>query len=78
MAGLGERPAIHDRHHEVEHDDVRAGNPELAQRVGAIAGRHHLESVVGEPRGGQVADAVLILDDHDALPGLTEPQSACH
>src|SRR3989442_841021 len=64
-----ELPAVHDRHHEIEDDDVRAERPQQAERLFAIGGRDDLEPLIGERGEEKLPKIGIVVDHHDAFPG---------
>ena len=52
---------VHAREEEVEQDDVGSVLAELAERVGAVGRRGHLEALVAEARGQRPAVGLLVL-----------------
>jgi len=67
VQSLRERPAIHDRHHEVQHYHV--GTPALANRERVLAVLRGLDLIAIVLEGGreQLTDAGIVIDHKDTL-----------
>jgi hypothetical protein len=64
----GHLPAVHDRHHQVEHDEVGTGGGHQGEGLVGIAGDLHVVVTVAEDVGDEVA-AVLFVVDHQDTTG---------
>src|SRR5437660_46781 len=61
--GPAELPAVHARHHQVEHHDLRLELVDDAQRGAPVGGGAHLEALVAQSHCDEVGDARLVVDD---------------
>jgi hypothetical protein len=63
-----ELPAVHDRHPQVEHDEIgRAAGAELLQRLASVLrGRHGVPFLFQDPPQ-RLPDTVIVLDEENAL-----------
>ena len=69
-----ELPAVHARHHQVEHHQLRLELVDGAQGGAAVPGGAHVEALVPQAEGDEVGDALLVVD-HEHSGGLAHRPS---
>ena len=70
-----EREAVDLRHHDVEHDAVRLPVAHDGEPVGAVDRGPHLEAFLDQADLEHLADALLVVDDRDAVRYLGSHRS---
>ncbi len=75
LAGAAQAPAhgetVFAGQHEVEHDQVRRVALQLLVELARVGKRRHLEALLGQIAGEQVAQAHVVVDDEDLGGGGT-------
>ncbi len=63
-------PSVHDRHHEIEHDEVgERGAFEMVERLASVLGGHDVEPRPRKPVANQTADVRVVVNDENAALG---------
>jgi hypothetical protein len=76
--GDAERPAIHHRHAEIEHDDAgAAAGSQLRERIPTVGGFHHIESFEGQRARQQLPDAPVVVHHQNGPVGRACVHGIC-